>query len=100
MVFEIYNALFPIITSSCIKTVTKLFWIPIKTIVLARPIWDSVTNPGLSNARIASKSDKKIEAKASLYDYSGDEIGHGAGVFMKSKYLLKDAIGFDTTRKH
>ena len=46
---------------------------------------------------VITKSDKKIEAEASLYDYSGDEIGRGSGIFMKSKYLLKDAVGFYNT---
>ena len=53
-----------------------------------------------SVGNVINKSDKKIEAKAILYDYSGDEIGRGSGIFMKSKYLLKDAIGFNETRKH
>ena len=52
-----------------------------------------------SVGNVINKSDKKIEAKAILYDYSGDEIGRGSGIFMKSKYLLKDAIGFNETRK-
>ena len=52
-----------------------------------------------SIGNVINKSDKKIEAQARLYDYSGDEIGHGSGVFMKSKNLLKDAIGFNETRK-
>ena len=52
-----------------------------------------------SIGNVITKSDKKIEAKAILYDYSGDEIGRGSGIFMKSKYLLKDAIGFNETRK-
>lgn len=47
-----------------------------------------------SKAKVVERKDGKIISESVLYDYKNNEIGRGSGTFMRSKYLLKDAIGF------
>tara|TARA_A100001011_G_scaffold400458_1_gene515150 strand:+ start:4590 stop:5027 length:438 start_codon:yes stop_codon:yes gene_type:complete len=48
-----------------------------------------------SFGKMINKTDKGFEAESFLYDDKKNQIGKGSGFFMRSKHLLKDAVGFD-----
>ena len=60
-------------------------------IYLTKPVSSGII---ISKGKVIDKKDGKIKAKSILYDSKKNEIARGDGLFMKSKYLLKDAIGF------
>ena len=62
------------------------------TVYLIRPVSSGIIK---SVGKVKNRSNKKITAESTLYDSDGAEIGKGSGVFMRSEYLLKDAIGFN-----
>lgn len=47
-----------------------------------------------SIGRVVDQNSKEFIAESILYDEDNMEIATGSGTFMRSKYLLKDAIGF------
>ena len=47
-----------------------------------------------SIGRVVDQNSKEFIAESILYDENNMEIATGSGTFMRSKYLLKDAIGF------
>ena len=63
-------------------------------IYLTKPVSSGII---ISKGKVIDKKDGKIKAKSILYDSKNNEIARGDGLFMKSKYLLKDAIGFCNT---
>ena len=63
-------------------------------IYLTKPVSSGII---ISKGKVTDKKDGKIKAKSILYDSKNNEIARGDGLFMKSKYLLKDAIGFYNT---
>jgi len=63
-------------------------------IYLTKPVSSGII---ISKGKVIDKKDGKIKAKSILYDSKNNEIARGDGLFMKSKYLLKDAIGFYNT---
>lgn len=60
-------------------------------VYLTKPVSNGMIK---SKAKVVDKKDGKIKAKSILYDSQKNQIGNGSGIFMRSKYLLKDAIGF------
>ena len=63
-------------------------------IYLTKPVSSGIIN---SRGKVVDKQDGRIKAESVLYDSQNNEIGRGDGLFMRSKYLLKDAIGFYNT---
>ena len=63
-------------------------------IYLTKPVSSGII---ISKGKVIDKKNGKIKAKSILYDSKNNEIARGDGLFMKSKYLLKDAIGFYNT---
>jgi uncharacterized protein (TIGR00369 family) len=61
-------------------------------IYLTRPVSIGVIR---AVGQVVNKENGKINAASTLYDSEKNEIGRGSGIFMRSKYLLKDAIGFN-----
>ena len=60
-------------------------------IFLTKPVSKGlITSKGM----LVEKKDKKYIAKSYLFDNNDNEIANGSGIFMRSNYLLKDAIGF------
>ena len=60
-------------------------------IYLTKPVSNGII---ISKAKAVYEKNGKIKAKSFLYDSKNNEIAHGEGLFMKSKYLLKDTISF------
>ena len=46
--------------------------------------------------QVVNQENGKINADSTLYNSGKNEIGRGSGIFMRSKYLLKDTIGFNS----
>ena len=59
-------------------------------IYLKKPISSGII---IARGEVLNKKDNKFKAKSYLYDSKNNEIAHGEGLFMRSNYLLSEAIG-------
>ena len=59
-------------------------------IYLKKPISSGMI---IARGEVINKKDNKFKAKSHLYDSKNNEIAHGEGLFMRSNYLLSEAIG-------
>lgn len=61
------------------------------TIYLTRPVSSGKLR---SVGRVVNRNKTQFIAESVVYDSEGNEIGHGKGIFVRSKVSLKDAAGY------
>jgi len=61
------------------------------TIYLTRPVSSGKIK---AVGKVVNKNKSQFIAEAILYDSVGNELGRGSGIFVRSKILLRDAIGY------
>jgi uncharacterized protein (TIGR00369 family) len=62
------------------------------TTYLTRPV---VAGKLKAIGKVVNKSRSQFIAQAVVYDSDGNEVGRGNGIFVRSKMLLEEAVGYE-----